>query len=69
MGIRVMTLAVPMILVLLVSACASSDPTTSRPAAPWAQNLNEPPPSRQPASNSAAQLKSDLNAAREKASR
>jgi hypothetical protein len=71
MGIQVMTWAGSMAFVgLLVSACASSDRATSRStAAPWAQNLNEPPPSREPTSDTAARLRLELDAAREGASR
>jgi hypothetical protein len=69
-GIEAMTWAGLMTLVFLVSACVSSDPTTSRSTvrsgALWAQDLNAPPPSREPASDSASRLKADLNAAREK---
>ena len=68
MGIEVTRSAGLIVLVLLVSACSSSDTTTSRSGASWAQNLNEPPPSRQPAGSAASRLKADLNAAREKAS-
>jgi hypothetical protein len=57
----------------LVAACASSEHTTSssaaRTAQPWAQNLNEPPPSREPASSTAAAVQGDLNAARVRSSR
>jgi hypothetical protein len=56
---------------LLVSGCVSSDPaasnSTTRSGAPWARDLNEPPPTREPVN--AAQLKADLNAARDKAGR
>jgi len=53
----------------LLAACASSEHTTSSSAAqaapqPWAQNLGEPPPSREPASRTAAAVQADLNAAR-----
>jgi hypothetical protein len=69
--IQAITLAGLMTFVL--SACVSSNETTSKstgqPAAPWAQNLNEPPPSRPPAGDPTSRLKADVNAAREKASR
>jgi hypothetical protein len=72
MSIQVMTWAALLTLVgLFVSACASSghhtSPSATRSGAPWAQDLNEPPPRREPAN--AAQIKADLTAAREKASR
>jgi hypothetical protein len=56
---------------LIASACVSSDQSKStvRSGAPWARDLNEPPPSREPTSDSASKLKADLNAAREKAGR
>ncbi len=57
---------------LFLSACANSDQagssSTARSAAPWAQNLNEPPPSREPASKAAAHLRAELNAARKRSS-
>jgi hypothetical protein len=56
MDIQAMTWVGMAILVgLLLSGCANSDHATSnstpRSAAPWAQNLSEPPPSREPASS------------------
>jgi hypothetical protein len=55
-------------LLLLLSACASSERTPSssaaRSAQPWAQNLGEPPPSREPMSSTAAAVQADVNAAR-----
>ncbi len=73
-GIRATTRAGSMTLIgLLVSGCVSSDIATSsstaRSGAPWTQNLNEPPPSREPPSETAARLQSELNAARERSSR
>ena len=57
---------------LFASACASSgdhtSPSATRSGAPWAQDLNEPPPPSRESAN-AAQIKADLTAAREKASR
>lgn len=77
MRIRLMRWAGSLTLVgVLVSACVNSD--QARPAArsgassgaPWARDLNEPPPNREPANGAAvAGIKADLNAAREKASR
>jgi hypothetical protein len=56
----------------LVAACASAEHTRSssaaRSAAPWVQNLNEPPPSRQPA-DVAPGLREDSKSARERTSR
>ena len=74
MGIQVMTWAGPLTLVgLLVSACVSSDQapskSTARSGASWAQDLNEPPPSREPVNGAASRINADLNAAREKAGR
>jgi hypothetical protein len=71
-GISVVKWAGPLVLVgPLVSACVNSDQTASRSTirsgAPWARDLNEPPPSREPVD--AAALKADLNAARDKAAR
>jgi hypothetical protein len=58
MGIQVMTWAGLLTLVgLFASACAHH-------TSPSAQNLNEPPPSRESSAN-AAQIKADLTAARE----
>ena len=73
MGIQAMTWAGSMTLVgFLVSACASSDRATSssttRSGAPWAQNLNEPPPTREPAAV-APGVREELKAARAGASR
>jgi hypothetical protein len=50
----------------LLSGCASSDQSASQTGAPWVRDLNEPPPSREPPSGSAAQLRSELNKLREK---
>jgi hypothetical protein len=73
-GIQAVTWSGSMTLVgLLVSACVSSDRATSsataRSGAPWAQNLSEAPPSREPVSDTAARLGAELTAARERASR
>jgi len=56
---------------LLVSACESPNQTrpTIRPSAPWARDLNEPPPRRELANEAVQGIKADLNAARERASR
>ena len=58
---------------LLASACVSSDQVMSRATvrsgAPWAQDLNEPPPSREPANEAVERLRADLNTARGKAAR
>lgn len=72
MGTQAMKWAVLLALVgAVVSACVSSEQATSRSTvrsgAPWARDLNEPPPSREPVN--AAQIKADLNAARERALR
>jgi len=58
-------------LTALVSGCASSDLESRRAVssgASWTQNLNERPPVREPAGDSAS-AKADLNAARDKALR
>jgi hypothetical protein len=70
MGTKAMTWAVFLALVgALVSACVSSEQGTSnstiRLGARWTQDLNEPPPSREPASD-AARLRDELHAARER---
>jgi hypothetical protein len=56
---------------LVVSACAShpTSPSATRSGAPWAQDLNEPPPGRDSISEPVPRIKADLNAARDKASR
>lgn len=77
MRIQVMTWAGSLTLVgVLVSACVNSDharPTvrTGAPSgAPWARDLNEPPPNREPANKAEVpEIKADMNAARAKASR
>jgi hypothetical protein len=57
----------------LVSACSSWDQATSRSTAPsgapWARDLNEPPPRREPANAAASRIQEDLNGARERALR
>ena len=73
MGIQAITWAGLMILVSsLVSGCANSDQASpksaARSGAPWTQDLNVPPPSREPADD-ASRIKADLNAAREKSGR
>lgn len=73
MGIQAMTRALLVGLPGLLSACVSSDQVTSgsavRSGAPWARDLNEPPPGRQPAETAIPGIKADLNAARAKAPR
>ncbi len=53
---------------LLVSGCARSDRATlsaaAQSAAPWVKNLNEPPPSREPANDEAARLRTELSRVR-----
>jgi hypothetical protein len=70
MRIQVMTWASSLTFVgFLVSACANpTSPSAIRSGAPWARDLNEPPPNRQPASEEVSRIKADLNAARARAS-
>lgn len=51
------------VLSLSVSGCVSSNqgtPSAVASAPPWVQNLNEPPPSHEAASDEAARLRADL---------
>ncbi len=67
MGTKAMTWPVLLALVGALSACVSSEQGTSnskiRSGARWVQDLNEPPPIREPASD-AARLRDELRAAR-----
>ena len=69
----VMPAVVLTLISLLASACVSSDQVMSRETirsgAPWAQDLNAPPPSREPANEAVERLRADLNTARGKAAR
>jgi hypothetical protein len=67
MSVHAVTRAGSMLLVGLLSACVKSDSrsiSTAQTGAPWVQNLSEPPPIRESASNSAARLQADLDVAR-----
>lgn len=62
MRVGVMALVGP-----LVTACANSDQATTskstvRSGAPWARDLNETPPRREPASQVVPRTKADLDA-------
>jgi hypothetical protein len=55
---------------LVISACANRTPSSAiRTGAPWAQDLNAPPPGREPVNGEVPRIKADLNAARERQSR
>jgi hypothetical protein len=74
MRIRILISAGSLTLVgLLISACANSggpvSPSAIRSGAPWARDLSEPPPSREPINEAVPQTKAALNAARERALR
>jgi hypothetical protein len=63
---RLMVRSGMLALSVLLSGCATSDQSASQTGAPWVRDLNEPPPSREPLSGSAAQQRSELNKLREK---
>jgi hypothetical protein len=74
MRIRILISAGSLTLVdLLISACANSrgpvSPSAIRSGAPWARDLSEPPPNREPINEAVPQTKAALNSARERALR